>query len=778
MNPSDQWASLLQQCLHADNQFAGKSIHARITKAGLLHSALYLTNNLLNFYSKLRLFSDARKVFHEMPLKNIFTWNSIISMHAKGGQIDAAGHYFDQTPEKDSVSWTAMIVGCNQAGRFDQSVRMLSAMIRAGPPPNQFTFTNILSSCAAMADRRIGRIAHSFAVRLGMSSCIPVANSLLNMYGKCGDEFTARVIFDRMRLRSVSSWNTLISLYSQSGKMELARSRFDEMNDRSIVSWNAMIAGYNQNGSNLESLLFFSRMLEESPTMIPDDFTVTSVLSACANLGMLKIGRQIHGYLVRTEMTLIGQVANALISMYSKSGGVENAGRVVEQTVAGDLNVISFTALLEGFVKIGDLEPARKIFDSMKHRDVVAWTAIIVGYIQNGFDEDAMKLFRLMIGEGAEPNNYTFSAILSACSSSGSLEHGRQIHSKAMKSEEGISISVNNALITMYAKSGCIERAKSVFDQIRRNSEPISWTSMILALAQHGMGEEALSLFEGMLFHGVLPDHITYVGVLSACTHSGLVEKGKEYFSMMQSAHRIKPTPCHYACMIDLLARCGKLEEARGFIRSMPEEPDAIAWGSLLAACRVHRDADLAAVAAEGLLSVDPGNSGAYSALANVYSSCGRWKEAANVWKSMRDKGIKKEKGLSWIQIKNKVHVFGVDDGLHPMREAIYRTAARVWEEIKKAGFVPDTDSVLHDVEEEVKEEMLSRHSEKLAIAFGLMSTPEKAVLRIMKNLRVCDDCHNAVKFISRVRGREIVVRDATRFHHFRDGFCSCRDYW
>ncbi|KAL0908535.1 hypothetical protein M5K25_023031 [Dendrobium thyrsiflorum] len=777
MNPTEHWASLLQRCLEAENRIAGKSIHAYITKAGLLHLGLYLTNNLINFYSKVRLFSDACKVFDEMPLKNIFTWNSILSMYAKSGQISTARIYFDQMPEKDSVSWTAMIVGCNQAGRFKKALQMLLAMVRAGYPPSQFTFTNILSSCAAIEDHIIGRMVHSFIVKLGMSSCIPVANSLLNMYGKCGDALMAKVVFDRMRVRSVSSWNTLISLYSQSGRMDIARSHFEEMSERSIVSWNAIIAGYNQNGLDLEALIFFSRMLKET-RMAPDDFTITSVLSACANLEMLKIGRQIHAYLIRTEMEVVGQVANALISMYSKSGGVENARRLVEKTVVSDLNVISFTALLEGYVKLGDLQPAREIFNSMKHRDVVAWTAIIVGYVRNSFYKDAMELFSLMVSEGPEPNNYTLSAILSVCSTLASLEHGRQIHSKAVRSKEGLSISVSNALITMYAKSGCIELARIVFSQIISTREPISWTSMIIALAQHGLGEEAVSLFDRMLFHGVVPDHITYVGVISACTHSGLVEKGKEYFSIMQNTHKIKPTPSHYACMIDLFARCGKLEEAQNFIKLMPIEPDAVAWGSLLSACRVHKEADLARIAAERLLSIDPDNSGAYSALANVYSSCGRWQEAASIWRLMRDNGIKKEKGFSWIHIKNKVHVFGVEDGLHPMREAIYEMAAKMWVEIKKAGFVPDIESVLHDVDDELKEKMLSLHSEKLAIAFGLMSTPENTMLRIMKNLRVCNDCHNAIKFISRLTGREIVVRDATRFHHFRDGFCSCKDYW
>jgi pentatricopeptide repeat protein len=301
---------------------------------------------------------------------------------------------------------------------------------------------------------------------------------------------------------------------------------------------------------------------------------------------------------------------------------------------------------------------------------------------------------------------------------------------------------------------------------------------MIVALAQHGLGEQAVGLFEEMLRVGVKPDRITYIGVFSACTHAGFIDKGKRYYEQMQSEHGIVPEMSHYACMVDLLSRAGLLTEAHEFIQRMPVAPDTVVWGSFLAACRVRKNADLAELAAEKLLSIDPDNSGAYSALANVYSACGRWNDAARIWKLRKDKAVKKETGFSWTHVQNKVHVFGADDVLHPQRDAIYKKAAEMWEEIKKAGFVPDLNSVLHDVDDELKEELLSRHSEKLAIAFGLISTPEKTTLRIMKNLRVCNDCHTAIRFISKVVDREIIVRDATRFHHFRDGYCSCKDYW
>lgn len=464
--------------------------------------------------------------------------------------------------------------------------------------------------------------------------------------------------------------------------------------------------------------------------------------------------------------------------MYAKSGGVEIARQIIEYNRTSNLNIIAFTSLLDGYTKLGDVKPAREIFNKLRDRDVIAWTAMIVGYVHNGLWNDALELFRLMVNEGPEPNSYTLAAMLSVSSSLATLEHGKQIHASAIKAGESSTASVTNALIAMYAKSGSINIAKRVFDLTSGKKETVSWTSMIMALAQHGLGEEAINLFERMLSVGMKPDHVTYVGVLSACTHVGLVEQGRKYYNMMTEVHEIKPTLSHYACMIDLYGRAGLLQEAYHFIESMPIEPDNIAWGSLLASCKVHKNADLAKVAAERLLLIDPGNSGAYSALANVYSACGKWENAAKTRKLMKDRGVRKEKGFSWIHMKNKVHAFGVEDVIHPQKDEIYKLMDEIWEEIKKMGFIPDTQSVLHDLEEEVKEQILKHHSEKLAIAFGLLSTPENTVLRIMKNLRVCNDCHSAIKFISKLVGREIIVRDATRFHHFKDGSCSCRDYW
>ncbi|ESW15249.1 hypothetical protein PHAVU_007G057100 [Phaseolus vulgaris] len=775
-SPSDKWPFLLQSAIKSRDPFLGRCIHAPIIKHGLC-LGVFLMNNLLNFYAKTGSFSDAHRVFDEMPLKTTFSWNTILSMHAKGGHLDYARQVFDDIPQPDSVSWTTMIVGYNDLGLFNSAIYTFLRMVSSGISPTQFTFTNVIASCSASKALNIGNKVHSFVVKLGLSGVVPVANSLLNMYAKCGDSVKAKFVFERMRLKDKSTFNTMISMHMQLGRLDLALSLFDEISDPDIVSWNSIITGYCHQGYDIKALETFSSMLKSS-SLNPDKFTLASVLSACANLESLKLGKQIHAHIVRVDIDIAGPVGNALISMYAKSGAVQIARRIVQLTGTSSLNVIAFTALLDGYVKIGDLNPAREIFDSLKCPDVVAWTAMIVGYAHNGLISNALALFRSMIREGPKPNSYTLAALLSVFSSLASLDHGKQLHAVAIRLEEASSISVGNALITMYSRSGSIRDARKIFNQICSYRDTLTWTSMILALAQHGLGNVAIELFEKMLKINLKPDHITYVSVLSACTHVGLVEQGKSYFNLMKNVHNIEPTSSHYACMIDLLGRAGLLEEAYNFIKTMPIEPDVVAWGSLLSSCRVHKNVDLAIVAAKKLLFIDPNNSGAYSALANTLSACGKWEDAAKVRKSMKDRAVKKEQGFSWVQIQNKVHTFGVDDALHPQRDAIYRMISKIWNEIKKMGFIPDTNSVLHDLEQEVKEQILRHHSEKLAIAFALINTPEHATLRIMKNLRVCNDCHSAIKYISKLVKREIIVRDTTRFHHFKDGSCSCQDYW
>ncbi|XP_057774754.1 pentatricopeptide repeat-containing protein At2g22070-like [Salvia miltiorrhiza] len=776
MSQWEEYASILQTSIKNRRPSAVKSFHASIIKSGL-NFGVILTNHVLNAYAKTGSLVDARNMFDEMPVKNVSTYNTLLSAYAKQGRTRDALRVFDELPQPDSVSWTALIVGYNQKGRFGAALAMFIEMIKCRALPTQYTFTNILASCAAVEALDVGRKVHSFVVKLGFSGAVSVANSLLNMYAKSGDAVTAMAVFNRIELRNVSSWNAVITLHMQRGEVEEALAQFEEMKQRDVISWNSMIAGYSQRGFDARALILFSEMLEES-SLKPDKYTLSSVLSACGNLQELEAGKQVHAYIIRAEFDTSGPVGNALVYMYSKCGGVGMAKKVLEVCGTSTLNVIAFTALLNGYIKLGDIDPARQIFDSLHERDVVAWTAMIVEYAQNGGNNDATELFRSMLEEGLMPNSYTLAAMLRVSSNLASLNHGKQIHATAEKLGEVLSVSVSNSLISMYARAGNISCARKSFGLIQRRRDSVSWTSMITGLAQHGHGEEALELFEEMLSLDIKPDHITYVGVLSACTHMGLVEKGRSYFRKMRDVHGIEPTSSHCACMIDLYGRAGLLREAQDFIRSMSIEPDVVAWGSLLASCRVHKNLEVAAMAAERILSIEPDHSGAYSGLANVYSACGKWEEAAEIRRSMKERNVKKEQGISWLQIKSQVHIFGADDALHPQRDAIDLRLGKIWVEIKKMGFVPDTASVLHDLDDELKEQLLKHHSEKLAIAFGLLKTPENSTLTIMKNLRVCNDCHSAIKYISKLAGREIVVRDATRFHHFKDGSCSCRDYW
>ncbi|KAL1540102.1 Pentatricopeptide repeat-containing protein [Salvia divinorum] len=772
----EKYTSILQTSIQTRRPFAVKLVHAGIIKSGL-NFGVILMNHVMNAYAKTGFLFEARKVFDEMPVKNVSTHNTLLSAYAKQGRTLEALEIFDELPQPDSVSWTALIVGYNQKGRFGAALAMFMEMIKRGALPTEYTFTNILASCAVVEALNVGRKLHSFVVKLDLFRAVSVANSLLNMYAKSGDATTAVAVFERIELRNVSSWNAVITLYMQRGQVEEALAQFEHMEERDAISWNSMIAGYNQHGFDAKALGMFRGMLNES-RLKPDKYTLASVLSTCGNLQALACGKQIHAYTIRAEFDTSGPVGNALVCMYSKCGGVGIARKMLEACGTCTLNVIAFTALLDGYIKAGDVNPAREVFDSLHERDVVVWTAMIVGYAQNGGNNEATKLFKSMFEEGIVPNSFTLAAMLSVSSNLASLNHGGQIHAVAKKLGEMSSVSVGNALISMYARAGNIASARKAFGLIQQRRDPVSWTSMITGLAQHGHGEEALELFEDMLLLEIKPDHITYVGVLSACTHMGLVEKGKSYFTKMIDIHGIMPTSSHCACMIDLYGRAGFLNEAQDFILDMSIEPDIIAWGSLLASCKAHKNMEVAAMAAERMISIKPDNSGAYSALANVYSACGKWEEAAIIRKSMKDRKVKKEQGISWLQIKGEVHIFGADDALHPQRDAIDLRLTKIWEEIKKMGYVPDTDSVLHDLDEEVKEQLLKHHSEKLAIVFGVMNTPEKSTLTIMKNLRVCNDCHSAIKYISKLVGREIVVRDATRFHHFRNGACSCRDYW
>jgi pentatricopeptide repeat protein len=429
------------------------------------------------------------------------------------------------------------------------------------------------------------------------------------------------------------------------------------------------------------------------------------------------------------------------------------------------------------YAKCGRIEIAWQLFGKMHKRDVVSWNAMIAGYEQNGFAEEALALFKQMQLEIAMPNSVTMLTVIQACADLGALQQGRWIRENIIQSRYEVDVAVGNSLITMYAKCGSIELARQVFDKMLER-DVITWSAMIAGYGVNGHGNDALMLFEHMQQTGTQPNHVTYVSVLSTCSHAGLVDEGWQYFGCMSQNYGITPLVEHYACMVDLLGRAGHLDEAWDFVKKMPLEPAASVWGALLGVCRIHYNLELGELAAKRLFDLEPENAGYYTLLSNIYAAAGRWNDSSKVSALMKDRGVKKKPGCSWVEMDGRIQSFVVGDRSHPQSDKIYTTLNTWAGQMKEAGYVPDTNFVLHDVEEEVKEHMLFSHSEKLAIAFVFINTSPGTPIRITKNLRVCGDCHTAAKFISKIVSREIIVKDLNRFHHFKDGACSCGDYW
>ncbi|XP_059070131.1 pentatricopeptide repeat-containing protein At3g24000, mitochondrial isoform X2 [Cryptomeria japonica] len=536
--------------------------------------------------------------------------------------------------------------------------------------------------------------------------------------------------------------NVLVHMYVKCGVVEDAWQVFERMSEPNVVSWTAVIGGYAQNRNWSKALTLFSEMHHEGVKL--DQSAYASVLRICCSAMALEQGKQVHALAVHSGF---------------------------------DLDVIVGSALVDTYVKCGSVENGRRLFDRMPCRNVVSWTAMIVGYAQRGHGIEALRLYLQMQRDGINVDEYTVAGVLGACSSLAALEQGKQVHGTVVRIGFELDVSVCNGLIDMYGKCGKIEEARKIFDIIPESSVA-SWNAMIAGFAQHGKGKEAILLYEQMLQAGVNPDVITFVVVLSGCSHAGLLDEGHHYFASMTRDHGIAPKAEHYGCMVDLLGRAGRLDEAFNFINQMPIEPNASVWGSLLGACRVHGNIELGEKAVEHLLELIPENPAPYVLLSNIYAAAGRWKDAAKVRSLMKDRGVKKQPGCSWIEVQKRVHQFIVGDKTHPQIEKIHETLETLALQMKTAGYVPDTNFVLHDIEEEQKQRLLGHHSEKLAIAFGIISLPPGTTIHVVKNLRVCGDCHTATKFISKIVNREIVLRDTHRFHHFKDGKCSCGDYW
>ncbi|KAF9593770.1 hypothetical protein IFM89_025395 [Coptis chinensis] len=434
--------------------------------------------------------------------------------------------------------------------------------------------------------------------------------------------------------------------------------------------------------------------------------------------------------------------------------------------------------MLECYAGNGDGDSLHRFFYGMLIRDVVSWNTMIAFYVQVGDFKGAVEMFRKMQDNGETPNRVTLVSVLSAVACLGALAQGRWIHGYIDRNGIELDENLGSALINMYAKCGCLEGAVQAFDETRKKSVD-TWNAMISGLAANGQSLEAVDYFSRMESASIRPNAITFSGVLNACSHGGLVEDGSRYFKKMTDAYGFKPDIAHYGCMVDLFGRAGLFDEAEEIISSMPMKPDAAMWKALLGGCRIHRNLELGEKAGKELIDLAPDDHASYVLLSNIYAMANNWSGVHEVRTAMWDRGIKKPPGCSSIELDGVVHEFVVGDAAHSQKKDIYIMLDEMAKKLKVAGYKPKTQEVLLDIdEEEVKQSSLGHHSEKLAVAFGFISTSPRTTIRVLKNLRVCTDCHSVMKLLSKSYNRDIIIRDSNRYHHFRDGSCSCMDYW
>ncbi|CAG7873687.1 unnamed protein product [Brassica rapa] len=642
-------------------------------------------------------------------------------------------------PLSSSDSSTTIASLCSKRN-FSEAFRRFGLNIFS----NTSLFTPFIKSLASTQSLPSTKQLHCLLLVSGFSSDKFICNHLMTLYSKLGDFPSAVALYDRMNKKHYMSSNIIINGYVRDGDLVSARKVFDEMSDgRKVTTWNAMIAGLIQYESNEEGLLLFREMHKLG--FSSDEYTLGSVFSGCAGLRSVFIGQQAHGYMVKYGLELDSVVSSSLAHMYMRNGKLRDGLSVIR---------------------------------SMPVRTLVAWNTLLSGYAQEGCPETVLCEYKKMKISGYRPDQITFVTVLSSCSDLAIRGQGQQVHAEAVKIGASSVVAVVSSLISMYSKCGCLEDAAKAFSE-RGDEDEVMWSSMISAYGFHGRGEEAIKLFNTMVEETEMEiNEVTFLNLLYACSHSGLRDKGLELFDMMVEEYGFKPSLRHYTCVVDLLGRAGDLDQAEAKIRSMPMKPDAVIWKTLLSACSVHKNAETAQRAFEEILKIDPNDSSCYVLLANVHASAKRWRDVSEVRKSMRDRDVKKEPGVSWFEHKGEVYRFKMGDRSQSQSKEIYSYLKELTLEMKVKGYKPDTASVLHDMDDEEKESDLVQHSEKLAVAFALMVLPEGVPIRIIKTLRVCGDCHVAFKYISVIKNREITLRDGSRFHHFVNGKCSCDDYW
>ncbi|KAH6755210.1 hypothetical protein C2S53_017468 [Perilla frutescens var. hirtella] len=663
------------------------------------------------------------------------------------GDLARARQLFDGISEPDVQSWTLLISAYTKNGRSKDAIKVYTEVKNSGKISlDKFVILAVAKACAVSGDLVKAKEIHFDALKLKISSDLLVGNALIDMYGKCKYFDGGEQVFGDLMIKDVITWTSFCSCCVNCGLPRAALRAFQDM--------------------------VLSRVR-------PNAMTLSSVVPACSHLKCLNSGREIHGYALKNGMGENQFVNSALVDMYSSCSSIKHAELVFSNLTQPD--VVSWNAITSAYFSNGESEKALDTFQSMRTRGVkldnVSWNSVISGCADNGKAREAIELLGDMQQLGCKPNRITITSTLTACTVLEAWRGGKEVHAYITRHCFMEDLLVCTALVLIYAKGGDLKTSNRLFSMMP-SRDTVAWNTIIIANSMHGRGERALSLFNEMVSSGVKPNSVTFTGVLSGCSHSHMVDEGLSIFHSMAKDHKVEPDAEHYSCMVDVLSRGGRLFDAYSFIHQMPEEPSAAAWGALLGSCRIYKNVELGRVAAHRLFEIEPDNPGNYVLLFNILVTAKQWGEASEVRKLMRDRGIRKVPGCSWIRVNNRVHTFVVGDTNNDLSHDIYKFLDEVRVKMKLAGFYPKTEYVLQDLDGEEQEESLCNHGEKLAVAFGVLNLRGESCIRVFKNLRICGDCHNTIKFIAKLVGIEIIVRDSLRFHHFNEGLCSCKDFW
>ncbi|KAL3840276.1 hypothetical protein ACJIZ3_024867 [Penstemon smallii] len=808
---------LIESCIDSNSLDLCYKLHSRVRKL-VKEPNPFVETKLVSMYAKCGSLSDAYKVFDEIPDRNLYSWSAMIgacSREKRWGEVVKLFYWMvaEGNAVPDEFLFPKILQACGNCGDVETGRLIHGIVIKCGMNDELRVNNSILAvyaKCKWLDSAR--RFFEGMEASDGVSW-----NAIITGYCQVGEIKKAHRLFASMREKGIEpdviTWNILISSCTQSRQCDIAIKLMNEMKSSGInpdvFTWTSMILGFAQNNRRLDALNLFKEMFLTG--VEPNRVTLMSAISTCSSLKDFRKGKEVHLSAIKLGYGEDVLVGNSLIDMYSKCGKLDTARQVFDMIsekdvytwnsmiagycqagycgIAHDLfrkmqksnlipNVITWNVMITGYIQNGEEDQAMDLFQRMEKeggvkRDTASWNALIAGYLHHGQKNKALRFFRQMQSCGVKPNSVTILSILPACANLIALKKLKEIHGCVLHSNLESEPSIANSMIDTYAKSGNINYSKAIFDRMPFK-DIITWNSMMSGYVLHGCSKEATELYECMKEQECRPNRGTFGSIISAYGLAKMVEEGRRVFDMMTEEYQISPGLDHCASMVNLYGRSGKLDEAFDFIEGMATEPDVSTWSALLTACRMHGNVKLAIHAVERLLELEPENTFIQRLIIQLYDLCGTSKDSLKINRPGIGKFPKESLGWSLIEDKNIVHTFVAGDYCQLDGKSV-----QSWIKSIESKAKPLKYSGMLDIQEEEREESGGVHSEKVALAFALINSSQTfRCVRIVKNFRMCQNCHMFAKLISKAHGREIYLNDSKCLHHFKDGICSCADYW